>query len=103
MKYTKGDRVQLRDSAIAAIVSAYESTRGYAVVVDGETTHLYRHEDQIRGRLDNDVHCRCGHEHAGMCTRCDCVKPHPERMGAWMFVVFLVSLAAAALTGTASD
>jgi hypothetical protein len=68
MKYTKGDRVQLRDSAIAAIVSTYESTRGYAVVVDGEKTHLYRHEDQIHRSLNNDVHCRCGHEHAGMCV-----------------------------------
>jgi hypothetical protein len=38
MKYAKGDRVELRDSAIAAIVSTYESTRGYAVVEKPRTS-----------------------------------------------------------------
>jgi hypothetical protein len=97
MKYTKGDRVQLRDSAIAAIVSTYESTRGYAVVVDGETTHLYRHEDQIHRSLNKETDCRCGHRHAGHCTRCDCIAPARDRMPAWMGVVFLGSLALSAV------
>lgn len=89
MKYSKGEKVQLRDSSTGVIVSTYESTRGYAVVLDGERVHLYRREDQIRGRIA-DVKCRCGHEHSGLCTRCDCIAPARDRI-AWLSVVGLVS------------
>jgi hypothetical protein len=106
VRYAKGDRVELRDSTTGVIVTEYESTRAYGIALDGEPVYrwgpvpYYRSEKQIRRCLDD---CRCGHRHAGLCTRCDCVRPQPERMSAWMFVVFMVSLIAAPLKGTASD